>query len=287
MHDTWGLTGPQFIGIYLLLFFITLAVAIRLRLSARKLGGAHPVTPDLTADEAAYLSGGARRLVDVSLARLVASGALRVSRGHRPQATGKAAESTMDGQVLTAVQDRKPAEGADTATKRLRASAELAMITDRLRHNGLLVTPDRERTARWRAMIAFAPILLLGALRLSDGVSNGKPVTYLIILLALTGFALLMIAVVPGPRATTLGQRALRKAQSGLPDRRTIAAADADPLMAAGVLYLVALHGMSGHPDSAIASGLATGSGGSASGGGGCSGGGGGGCGGGGGGCGG
>ncbi|WHT21536.1 TIGR04222 domain-containing membrane protein [Crossiella sp. CA-258035] len=293
MHDTWGLTGPEFLGLYALALIVTVAVAIRRRLSARKLTGAHPRTPELTVDEAAYLSGGTRRLVEAAVARLVATDALRVSRGTRPAATGKQAESMVDSRVLTAVRDRKPADGVEAATKQLNRSPELGELRQRLIQANLLVHPERARTARFSAAACFAPVALVGALRLADGVSNGKPVGFLVFLLTLTAILTLAAALVPGPKATTLGRRALERARTEAARRRSdnTLLNTAASVVSAEVLFLVAFHGMSSHPDSAIAAGLAPDTGGagggsscgSGGGGGGCggsSGGGGGGCGG-------
>ncbi|MGO1048648.1 TIGR04222 domain-containing membrane protein [Crossiella sp. CA198] len=275
MHDTWGLTGPEFIGLYVLALIITVAVAIRRRLAARKLPPGHPTAPALSADEAAYLAGGTRRLVETALARLVAGDALRVSRGNPPAATGKPAESTMDDRVLTAVRDRKTRVGVEDATQQLDRSPELRELRQRLLWAHLLVSPERSRACRMAAATVFLPIALIGALRLSDGASNGKPIAILILLLAVTTALALIITLVPGPRATTLGQRALNSARADA-HRRRLAGVTAGGFVAGDVVLLVALSGMSGHPDSAVASGLATDGGGAGGGGSGCSGGGGG-----------
>ncbi|GAA2781177.1 TIGR04222 domain-containing membrane protein [Crossiella cryophila] len=276
MHNTWGLTGPEFIGLYVLALIITVAVAIRRRLAARKLPPGHPNLPLLSADEMAYLAGGTRRLVETALARLVAGDMLRVSRGTPPTATGKPAESTMDARVLAEVRDRRTRVGVEGAVRVLEQSPELHEMRQRLTRGHLLVAPERSRACRLAAAMVFLPIGLIGALRLSDGASGGKPIAILIVLLALTTVLALVITLVPGPRATTLGQRTLYNARSGA-YRRKAAGVTAGGFVAADVVLLVALSGMSSHPDSTVASGLATdGGGGGGGGGGGCSGGGGG-----------
>src|SRR3979490_2710896 len=99
MHEPWGIPGPQFLRLYLVALIIALVWTRLARLRMRRTPGGQPPRP-LTVDEFAYLAAGPRRVVEASVARLLESGALRVSRAGMLQATGTTAGSAVDQAVL-------------------------------------------------------------------------------------------------------------------------------------------------------------------------------------------
>ncbi|MDQ3578704.1 MAG: TIGR04222 domain-containing membrane protein, partial [Actinomycetota bacterium] len=86
MNEPWGITGPDFLRIYLVGFAFALLSALALRIMARTGSAGGRTTGDaighdqLDMDELAYLAGGARRVVETSVARLLDQGKVRANR---------------------------------------------------------------------------------------------------------------------------------------------------------------------------------------------------------------
>ncbi|MBP2473470.1 uncharacterized protein (TIGR04222 family) [Crossiella equi] len=252
MHDTWGLTGPAFLVLYLFLLAITAVLVAKRHQAPKHAHGPGPV-PELSVDEVAYLAGGTHRLVVTSMARLVEAGALRVSRGRPPAATQAAGGSTVDTAVLTSVHGNDVRAGIRDAVSRLDGTAEVVAVRERLTGLGLLVDPaEQDRASRVAARYFLVP-LVLGLLRLADGLSAGKPVWFLVGLLVVTGILAAVTPLLRGPRLTDRGELALRR--SRLPGR----GGSASGTMAqsgAGVsaaVALVAMWGMTAYPDTEVA----------------------------------
>ena len=83
----------------------------------------------------------------------------------------------------------------------------VAAVRERLRLGGLAPTP--EQRARYRAAgLWFAPLVVLGVARAAAGSANGRPVGFLVALLAVT-VAVAVVAALRVPDATELGRRTL------------------------------------------------------------------------------
>jgi len=97
MNHPWGISGPEFLWLYAAGLAGAVVWVVVVRARARR---PEPTPgPAVSLDELAFLAGGARRLVELSIARLVAAGRLRVNR------TG----------TLTSTVKRPPGEPLDAA----------------------------------------------------------------------------------------------------------------------------------------------------------------------------
>ena len=91
MTDPWGISGPDFVVLYVTLIVAVLLVRLVVtgvaRAWGRRPGRAQPGPPP-TVYQLAYLAGGADRAVDAAIAALVERGQLRVNSykqiGHAP-----------------------------------------------------------------------------------------------------------------------------------------------------------------------------------------------------------
>src|SRR4030088_570733 len=141
MHEPWGISGPQFLSLYLVALIIALVWTRIARLRMRRTPGGQPPRP-LTVDEFAYVAAGPRRVVEASVARLLESGALRLSRSGMLRATGKTAGSAVDQAVLAACEGYRLASGVLTRVAR---HDSVRSCGERLAELGLIVAPDLAR----------------------------------------------------------------------------------------------------------------------------------------------
>jgi uncharacterized protein (TIGR04222 family) len=115
----------------------------------------------------------------------------------------------------------------------------LAALRERLVQGGLV--PSSEQRARFRAAaLWFVPLLALGAARVAAGSANGRPVGFLVGLLAVTVVVAVVLAL-RMPQATEPGRRILQQLRMANP-RPTGGLAPAEMTMAmalfgAGVLW--------------------------------------------------
>ena len=243
MH-TWGISGPQFLLVYVALLAVTVLVVVvaRRRVLAAPDGAAVPARLDRY--EAAYLNGGCELVATTAVSSLLRAGHLAPSPRRRQRhqlvtgpAPGAAAHPVewATYQLVAARPDHpRWALGAELC----RAPA-MAAVCERLRRGGL--APTSEQRARYRATgLWFLPLLALGVARVAAGTANGRPVGFLVALLLVT----VVVAVVLSlrvPHTTELGRRTLARlrAEAGRP------AAGASPselamataLFGAGVLW--------------------------------------------------
>jgi uncharacterized protein (TIGR04222 family) len=212
--DTWGISGPGFLLRYVALFAVTLLVVGLARRRALGGGEASATGPArLDAYEAAYLNGGGGLVATTAASNLLRSGVLATTgrRRRRPVRLLTRAAPTVGVHPvewatyeLVAGRPERPLGEVQAALGR---SPALAALRQRLQLGGLV--PTAEQRARYRAAaLWFLPLLALGAARVVAGSANGRPVGYLVVLLAAT----VAVAAVSGlrvPHATTLGRRAL------------------------------------------------------------------------------
>ena len=279
--NTWGLSSQSFLLSYaaLLVAVCGLVLLFRWRISegAEMSSLTALGSPELGPYEVAMLKGGGYLALTTAVCRLREAGVIQ------PDASGKglvAAGSLptnsepIEAWVFATVRDRE--EMSSSVLNEVAAERVLAPIRERLKALGLLLT-DRQAVLIRRQLWWFAPLLLLGAARLVAGVSNHRPVGYLVLLM---GVAVYLAYVLPGAsRATRSGRRLLKGLES-----------DSSALGPFGFAGEVAITGMPAvwAADAALASaigltqrsGFFAGGGGCGGGGGGCGGGGGGGCGG-------
>jgi len=216
--DTWGISGPNFLRLY-----IGLAVAVYLWATAvlvwsryRPAGAGREIrdlASTLTPPEVAYLRGGPKRAVLCAVASLRARGLILAPGRHRlattqTQAVPPNGVFPLERAVHETVRRQTRFKGlVDAAMVR----AELNAIDARLTGIGLLVPPAHRRWIRITTLSIIA-VLGLGMVRLIAGIANDKPVGYLLI--TLLGCAALMTVwlLVNSSRSlgTSAGRRALR-----------------------------------------------------------------------------
>ncbi|SEF47128.1 TIGR04222 domain-containing protein [Thermomonospora echinospora] len=176
--DTWGISGPDFLLIYVAAAIVLLGAALAARRWACR---GRPPQGDLDAYELAYLVGGMRRAVAASVAALRAEGAINVARKGklRDVREPQTSRTELDQAVFAEVRhlDRPGVRQIGNMSK-VRAAAD--RIRDGLVAKGLLAGPAERAQAR----LATVPLLILlaiGVVRLVAGLQNHRPVWFLVI----------------------------------------------------------------------------------------------------------
>ncbi len=232
-------SGPGFLRLYVLALAAT---AIAILLGRQRQAARVQETTALDPYEAAWLSGGAPRVFTTALASLVNRGVLELSSsrfswsGARTQCRRTGIE--VDARALHVVErmclDAMPPSRVEAATLTAIARGKLAMqggasvqvgiLRRRLENAGLIFPRGQCSALMGWAVAALSLLLTVAAARLIHGLSELKPIGYLIILL-LVNVALLVLVLRHAATNTTLGRRQLAKSKAAHASMRSKAPA--------------------------------------------------------------
>ncbi|WP_241022945.1 TIGR04222 domain-containing membrane protein, partial [Burkholderia sp. Se-20373] len=184
-------SGPDFLG----LFYVPLCVAALLLIAGlqwieyrhRVWGTRAPESsPDLSAEEAAYLAGGGARMAQVVMLSLAHAGAieLRMSKGHgarvRIDDPRHAGAYGADWEWLR----QQPGGETSCHAFRQRLAWREADCAAALQRKGWLWAPGEMRATRMAARGILLLVFGAGAAKLAVGLSRGRPVLLLMIVMA-------------------------------------------------------------------------------------------------------
>lgn len=273
MGDTWGVPGPVFLGVYVLLLLgAGLTAPLMLRALDRRAArdGGEASAPDVTVEDLALLAGGPARLVHAAIARLLEGGVLRVGRDRHLTSTGRPAIGELDEAVVDAVA-ATPAGATPTATvMRMRGAPVVGDLEAAARRRGLFHDPAAVARRKNIALAVIGVVGVLGLARLAAGIARSAPVVLLVVLLVLTVCVAFSVLLFATRRPTPKGRATLFAARSTL-HRPAFATDRARGPVAAGTLGvagLVAVGGFALYPDEELAGLLAAPTGGGGGGGG-------------------
>jgi uncharacterized protein (TIGR04222 family) len=209
MGQPWGISGPQFLGLYLAGMAATLAVA-RVLPAAILWIPRRRISRELTTAEVGYLAGGPKRAAEVILADLVERGSWRVdSSGDLTMPDG----AVGGGPYAAAAETIGPGEEgtkAHAVCSRLKACPTIARIRGDLRADGLVPSAGQLAGIWAGAAAVLAALVTVGIMRVAEGSANHRPVGFLVLLIIVT-FVLVspgMIALlITNARVTRLGSR--------------------------------------------------------------------------------
>jgi uncharacterized protein (TIGR04222 family) len=242
---TWGISGPQFLLLYLALLGVTVLVVVLVRRRVLAVPDGQPaVAPRVDAYEAAYLNGGGSLVATTAISDLLRGGfvANTARRGRWVRLGARSAPPAGAHPVEWAAYQVVVANpGRTLGDVRAALALEPAMdaLRERLRRGGLVPSP--EQRARYRAAVLwFVPVAALGAARVAAGSANGRPVGFLVALLVATVVAAVVLAL-RVPSATELGRRTLGRLRAET-RKPTVGASPAElgmatALFGAGVLW--------------------------------------------------
>lgn len=270
--DTWGLSGPTFLMVFVAL---TAAVVLVVFLTRGRVlaGGAGPPLDQTTVDpcELAMVNEGETLAVAAAVAELRRLGAIQQDQDSERLIVVSESRHGLD-RLESAVLDylrETPSTMVEQIAAAPTPASTLAMMRERLVAEGLLLTSEQRRRIRWQAGWVVA-LIGLGVTRIAAGALNHKPVGLLIVLVGVLALVVLPWSL-RAPNASTRGRRLLRSARKQERDlKKEIGAAD--PRLGLAVALFGSELMWSAEPSLAQALGLPRNSGGNG-GGGGCGGG--------------
>jgi uncharacterized protein (TIGR04222 family) len=260
-------TGSSFLLLYASLATIVIVLTLQLRST---IGPGTKVTHRLTVLELAYLAGGASRVGDAALLRLISDNAATVS------SDGQTITVT-DADRLVNLMRRPPALQFQPGMTRQKFQETIAPIVERVRAHlqelGYSPTDDQMMSYRMTFLPFVILLMVFGIIKVMVGSARHHPVEFLVFLVIGTAFAGFVLA--SRPKRTRAGDEALRSYQNSHA-RESRAPLEHELLLAVALSGAVVLSGTAYAPVYAASRTMSSGG----DGGGGCGGGGGGGCGG-------
>src|SRR5258706_7875376 len=205
--DTWGISGPDFLRVYLGALAAFLIVAIAIRLSVTRASASGPSRMP-TASEVAVLVGGRTQAVYASVAALRAVGALGNGARGKLTATGPLPSGATP--IDAAVHD---AAGRGIKVTQLstdlRVQAAFTELETRIAGTGWLLDPGARTRARLGGVLLLG-LAGFGAVRI--GIANDRAVRYLLALDIVT--LLLALRFLAVPRVSRAGRPALAETRA-------------------------------------------------------------------------
>ena len=207
MADTWGISGPAFLGGYLAAAGSFLVIALVMRAVATSGGGTNLSKP--TPGQLALLSGSRDLPIHSSLAGLRSAGVIDVGPAGELRTTGPAPTglSRLDHAVYDAAARHVQ---ASRLTVDSAVTTAVEQVEDELRRAGWVVDAERAGRARLGSWLLLA-LALFGAIRIAAGLANDRPVGFLVIAVVAVGVIGLVLRRVP--RLTAAGKRAVADAR--------------------------------------------------------------------------
>lgn len=242
MNLLLNISGPHFLALYVVLFVMAIIAgrAIRAKLTAASHSLPRPKT--WSPYELAYLSGGPKRAVATALVRLVRQGHLQAApEGSEIHVATVPKQSTdpFERDVYLAVQN-------DPNFSDWRPSQKIfADIVGNLQQGGLISNPldPAIKRARWWASLPLALLILLGIGKLWFGISHNHPVTFLLLLLAISLMTFLGGLANLAETTSARGQQLLKHFMQRNAALKTTALSRGQHLSEADLLLGVALFG--------------------------------------------
>jgi uncharacterized protein (TIGR04222 family) len=276
MDDPWGISGPDFVVLYLALLGAVLLIrAVVSGVAASRAARADDARPGPppTVHQLAFLAGGPDRAADAAIAALVERGLLRVNSHQQISQAGAPPAEPLERAVFDAAQLKT----TSAIRAQVRGSAAVRALERELDRRGLLASATGKRLARRFGLFLQSGVLALGVLRLVNGIERGRPVGILVVLVlvaaVLTVVAAVRLTKTGARQPSAAGQRVLGQARSAA-SGPVPAGAPAGGVLLGGAAAAVALGGWAMYPDEELGAALTppvTSFGGGASGGSSCS----------------
>lgn len=210
------LAAREFLQLYVLCLIGAVATGLACRRLLRFPWSSDRREPELRAYDVAYLGGGPRRAVAAALGRLQGLGMLEIDgASSRDVKAGRRATLTRGNHATAGPVDPlekallKEAPIALDGWEKLAEGAPFQVVRDRLERAGLVLDPASALLPRWLPVFLFFALGTAGVMRIVVGLSRGRPVGFLVMLVAAT--ALLALLFARAPFRTRRGDTLLRE----------------------------------------------------------------------------
>jgi uncharacterized protein (TIGR04222 family) len=245
MQQPWGLSGPQFLGVYSAAFAASVALVLAIRRVLGQRSAARFDRP-LTPYELAFLAGGTDRVLLIGAHELLASGRVHRSRDGRLTRDGDFTANDPLRNAIARIMSAPTAWSVREAEFRL--DPAINDLKGTLLASGLVMTA---RGRRWWLATLLLPVAVwvVGLARVINGAELHLPVADLIMLLIVSAavvpvlyFAILRRGIWATPVAAALVARLRRQHRWQQRERRRRGAFEA-PLAGIAALGVVAASG--------------------------------------------
>lgn len=238
----WNIDGPTFLGVYVALICAAVLMCRSARRKVTDRYAALESAPNLSLYEAAFLAGGARRLLQAMVVRFHEAGVATLNDDGKKVISKRMPEEVLDEAETEAAKSLQTGEKTwDEMREAL--LPKLTGIQERLERTGLIVRAGEAWKVKTLCFLSMGMVLAVGALRLWHGVMWGKPFYFLLFFMAV---ALgLMIWLMKGPFRTRAGDRALEELQTAFKERGETAFHGTSALAGASLALAVGLLGVS------------------------------------------
>jgi uncharacterized protein (TIGR04222 family) len=209
--NPFDLVGMDFLYLLVPLMVVTVALGLVYRKVRKGSGFDGEAVPDLDWRQAAYLSGGPRRLFSAAIARLVQTKAIKVDDDSLRAGNGPTEiRSTVEQEILAALPVRRKGDkGLAQLAKKVKAAFEDDAA--KLNADGLVFTNGGSAgIGCLTALPLFAVLAGLAVPRLVFGIQNHKPILFLAVTLGV-GLVASFILQACRPLRTRKGDQALDK----------------------------------------------------------------------------
>jgi uncharacterized protein (TIGR04222 family) len=205
--------GPKFIEFYVILLACCLGAGLWLRKLLRRPLAVEPLkVPELDGYTTAYLNGGKVLTVNTAIANLVRQNALRVDARNK-RLTSLVPEPQFGHELERLVYDSAAStDGTTIAEVRSSAKAFVGQISEGLKARGLVVADSAARKAIVLPLLVALVALLVGIIKISIGLSRGKPVGFLVGLCLVT-LLFALVAFARRPLRSRYGDAVLKQLQ--------------------------------------------------------------------------
>ncbi|MEU4807535.1 TIGR04222 domain-containing membrane protein [Actinosynnema sp. NPDC023587] len=242
MERPWGLSGPEFLELYWIALAVTAVWAIAVRVRLRGTRGGDPAGV-LGPYEVAFLTGGPRRVVETSVASLIAAKALRPARNGSVSVVGTPTAHDPVDQAVIADATRYRYRTLTLLITSVSDQGVAGVIGDSLVDRGYLVPPRVAKRLVGRSALPMVLLFVIGVVRWVNGLVIGAPVGWLTLQLVLTGVLIWLFRKSRYVTLTALGNSAVGRARAGGHPWGGGVAGQADEV------WSVALGGFNAHPN--------------------------------------
>lgn len=253
MGQPWGLSGPQFLWVYIIAIVVAVVIPLGVYTLFRREPAprGNPRKRPLHPFEVAYLKGGRNRVAQVVMTELASAGALRVSSSGLATVVDRDAWARTQAATALGVRAKSfPKTGATSdRVRQIRRTPGIRLLRRSLKSDRLIGPAAWENAPRTVTFLLVVALLGLGIARLAEGISNGRPTGDLkLCFIAAVIVSVLLIIKFTDPviRPTALGAACLRPVPGRATEDRQ--SSDADTLMT-GTMLQVALDGLDAVPE--------------------------------------
>jgi len=202
LSNVLDLRGPQFLGLYAVLFATALAVAFSLRRAMRGPAQVPPEAHRLGPYEIAAVAGGGQLAVNTAIASLCQQNVLMPQPGSRSlELTG--ATPRLADPLERAIYGFVNSNGKRTIQE-IHRNVPTVYVEERPTDLGLILPPERRLAVALASAAPVIALLVLGIGKILVGIGRNRPVAFLVIFCILTLCAAILF-LIKAPRRTRAG----------------------------------------------------------------------------------